>query len=143
MYRLLPICLTFFSFVAAFGQASQFTGVWDGEMNGLPAVELKLTNDGSTVKGTIAFYLQMRGEDGTWHVAGDKDKAVQPLLSPHINGNTVTFEVTHAKHHGSSELGPNKTFRVEIAGPTTAYLREAGDGSDAPGHGLKLTRVHE
>ncbi len=148
MYRLLAVCL--FVFVSLSGrpsaepiadQASQFVGVWDGEMNGLPAVEVALTDDGGKVRGTIAFYLQMLDKDGKWHVVGDKNKAAQPLLSPRIEGNVLTFEVTHAKKHGSPELGPNKTFRVEVAGATTAYLREAGDSSDAPGHGLKLSRT--
>jgi hypothetical protein len=144
MRHLLVVCLALFVSLAtllypiqAAGAASQFAGEWEGKMNGLPAVELALRDDGGKVTGTIAFYFQELGEDGKWRVVGDK--TAQPLIGPQVEGNILTFEVLHHKTHGSSELGPNMRFRFEVTGANEAYIHEAGDSSDAPRHRMKLT----
>jgi hypothetical protein len=117
---------------------SQFAGTWEGEMNGQPAVQVTLTTEGGRVGGTIVFYFQRLGKDGKWHVEGDN--RAQPLIGPQVDGNILTFEVLHHKTHGSSELGPNKKYRLEVTAEDVARLREAGDSIDIQGHGLKLTR---
>jgi hypothetical protein len=117
---------------------SQFAGTWEGKMNDQPAVQITLTTDGGKVGGTIIFYFQRLGKDGKWHVEGDN--RAQPLIGPQVDGNILTFEVLHHKTHGSSELGPNKKFRLEVTAEDEARLREAGDPTDVQGHGLKLTR---
>lgn len=38
-------------------------GIWEGEDNELPAVELTLRNDNGQIGGTIGFYFQTRGSD--------------------------------------------------------------------------------
>jgi hypothetical protein len=117
---------------------SQFTGTWEGTMNGQPGVEITLAPDGGNIRGTIIFYFQRLGADGKWHVEGDNRP--QPLIDPQMSGNTLNFEVLHHKKHGSGELGPNKKFRLEVTGANEARLREAGTQDDIPGHGLPLVR---
>jgi hypothetical protein len=138
---IVPLVALFYLHQPADDPNSQFAGTWEGTMNGLPAVEIKLTDHSGKVDGTIAFYLQMRGEEAKWRVMGDKASAVQPLLSPYVNGNVLTFEVTHHKTHGSAEFGPNKRFRIAVTSSTTAYLRTADADSNPPPHGLKLVRT--
>jgi hypothetical protein len=112
--------------------ASPFVGTWTGSVHDLPAVELAIDGGGGQIGGTIAFYFQMLGKDGKWHVAGDK--YTQPLLALRVEGSILSFEVAHHKTHGSAELGPNKKFRFELTGENEGRLREAGHDA------LALTR---
>jgi hypothetical protein len=125
--------------VFAYAQpASQFTGTWEGQMNGQPGVQITLASESGKLGGTIVFYFQRLGSDGKWQVEGENRP--QPLINPQMNGKILNFEVLHHKKHGGSELGPNKKFRLEVTGAKEARLREAGTPDDIPGHGLKMTR---
>src|SRR5690348_14632345 len=42
-------------------------GLWKGEMNGLPAVELAIQGAESQLKGQVTFFFQ-RMDSGTWKV---------------------------------------------------------------------------
>lgn len=121
----------------AVGATSPFTGVWEGEVNDLPAVALTVEHAGGKVSGTMTFYLQMRSnEHAKWEVKGGHPT---PLLSPEIKGKALMFEVAHRKSHGSSEWGPNVKFRVEFVSTEEARLHKLDEGSNG-GEGLKLTR---
>lgn len=136
---LVSVFLSVVSFTAqASNSVSAFTGTWKGRMNDQPAVEIRVTSAGGKINGTITFFPQRLGADGKWHVEGENQP--QSLIDPNINGDTLTFEVVHHKTHGSSELGPNKKFRLQVTGTNQALFREAGKPDDAPGHGLKLVR---
>jgi len=65
-----------------------------------------------------------------------EDKTGLPLIAPKIEGRILTFEVIHHKRHGSSELGPNVRFRVELTGENEAILHRLEHQPDA----IKLTR---
>lgn len=100
--------------------ASDFAGTWQGQENGLPAIDLTIRGDGDGVTGSIGFYFQKRGADGKWHLG---EKYTVPLLSPKIEGRVLTFETIHTKEHASSELGPNNKYRVELVGAKEARIR--------------------
>jgi hypothetical protein len=120
-----------------------FAGTWEGKMNDLPGIELKMEVMGGKVSGTIVFYFQERSDPkGPWHVAGETPV---PLLVPHVVGKTLTFEVQHHKCHDCSELGPNVKFRIELTGPNEARLwkLENQEANKDLGPGLKLVRRTE
>ena len=112
---------------------SSFAGTWEGRMNDLPGIDLTVT-DGGKIGGTITFYLQQRTDNGPWHVT---DKFTTALLAPRMEGQTMTFEVLHFRSHGSSELGPNVKFRLEMTGANDLLLHKLDDPSTPP---MKLTR---
>ena len=116
-------------------------GIWDGNENDLPAVELTLRNDNGQIGGTIAFYFQTRGIDGKWHPDG-KPPFLVPLLAPKLEGTVLTFETIHHRSHGSADLGPNNSYRVAFLGPKEARLQVfrygAKENDAAPG--LQLIR---
>jgi hypothetical protein len=115
-----------------------FDGTWEGKMNDLPAIELKIDDSSGKVNGTIIFYFQERSNPNEpWHVSGGTPG---PLLVPHVDGTILTFEVQHHKCHGCAELGPNVRFRVQLAGPSELRLWKLGnqDATKDPGPGLKL-----
>lgn len=124
---------------------SSFAGTWEGKMNDLPGIDLNIDEAGGKVSGTIVFYYQERSNvNEPWHVAGESPV---PLLVPHLEGKTLTFEVHHHKCHTCPELGPNVKFRVELAGPNEAFLwrleNEEQEKSKELGPGLKLVRRSE
>jgi len=115
-------------------------GTWEGKMNDLPAIELKIDNSSGKVSGTMLFYFQERSDPSEpWHVTGGTPA---PLLLPHVEGNTLTFELQHHKCHNCAELGPNQKFRVELKVPNEArlWMWESQDAPKDPGPGLKLER---
>ncbi|MGA2039739.1 MAG: hypothetical protein ABSH42_10715 [Bryobacteraceae bacterium] len=119
---------------------SPFTGTWEGKLNDLPAIGLKIDDSGGKIGGTIVFYFQERPDaNSRWRVTAEYPV---PLLMPRVEGKTLTFEVLHHKCHDCAELGPNAKFRVEVAGPDELRLWKLDDrqtGKD-PGPGAKLTR---
>lgn len=99
---------------------SVFDGTWEGNMNDLPGVNLIVADaGGGKIGGVVAFYLQTRGDDGQWRVAG---KSVAPLLAAHVEGNALLFDIQHHKRDGSREFGPNAKFRVKLDGDHEAVL---------------------
>jgi hypothetical protein len=124
---------------------SSFAGTWEGKMNDLPGIDLKIDEAGGKVSGTIVFYYQERSNaNEPWHVAGESPV---PLLAPHVDGRILTFEVQHHKCHTCPKLGPNEKFRMELAGPNEALLwrleNEEQEKNKELGPGLKLVRRSE
>lgn len=134
-------------FVAAHVCASvqakpSFAGTWEGKTNDLPGIDLKIEEANGKISGIVTFYFQERSDaNAPWHVASEYPV---PLLVPHVEGNTLTFEVQHHKCHTCPELGPNVKFRMEITGPNEARLwkleNEGQEKNKDLGPGLKLVR---
>ena len=116
-------------------------GTWEGKINDLPLIELKINNSSGKVSGTMLFYLQKRSDPSDpWHVTGGSPA---PLLLPHVQGNILTFELQHHKCHDCAEFGPNQKFRVELKEPNEARLWMWENAPKDPGPGLKLERKVE
>lgn len=119
---------------------ASFGGTWEGQMNGLPGISLKIRESDGKIDGSVVFYFQKRDDPNSpWHVA--RETAV-PLLSPHVEGRTLTFEVQHHVCHECSELGPNVRFRMTLAGSDEARLWKLDETTDSD-KGLELTRKTE
>jgi pimeloyl-ACP methyl ester carboxylesterase/biopolymer transport protein ExbD len=126
--------------VAAAPDNTSFAGTWQGRMNDLPGIRLRIQEAGETIGGEIVFYLQKRDEpSGPWHLAGE---STTPLLAPHVDGKTLAFEVQHHRCHPCPDLGPNVKFRMALAGANQARLWNLNQGS-ASGRGLILVRQSE
>jgi hypothetical protein len=90
----------------------------------------------------MIFYFQERDDPNKpWHVAFENPV---PLLAPHVDGKTLTFEVQTHKCHTCAELGPNVKFRMEITGVNEARLwrfeNEEQEKNKEPGPALKFVR---
>ena len=114
---------------------SPFVGVWDGKVNDLPAIEVKIEKGADHLTGRIAFYLQKQGKDGKWQIEGYAFDA--PMLELKVKGKTLTFETVHYKKHGSKERDPNVKFRMELTGTDEARLIR---GEDRMAESLMLVR---
>jgi hypothetical protein len=130
------------SIMAAAGFAADtqtFVGRWQGKTYDLPSVELEVQEQGGAPRGTITFFLMHRKDEASpWTVEG---KTKLELLKPKVKDGKLTFEVRHAKKHGSKEMGPNVRFRVEQQGGDKLALFRM-EGSKDDGEGLPLRRSH-
>lgn len=114
---------------------SVFDGTWEGKMNDLPGVNLIVADaGGGQIGGVVAFYLQMRGDDGKWRIAG---RSMAPLLAVCAKGKVLKFDVQHHKTHGNPEFGPNAKFRMELDGDHQAVLYNISEPGPGP---VKLWR---
>jgi len=106
---------------------SSFVGTWDGKRNdGTAGLELEFHEDDGKLSGSALLYFQVGGP--------------LPLLTPHAEGNTLTFEVQRHKCTQCEELGPNAKFRMELTGADEASLWMVDDKGNRSGPEVKLTR---
>lgn len=150
-YRVLIIAAATFMATRLIGQPLladtkvTFAGTWEGKMNDLPGIDLKIEESEGKISGVMTFYFQERSDpNGPWHVASENPV---PLLVPHVEGKTLTFEVQHHKCHTCQELGPNVKFRMDLVGPNEARLwkleNEDQEKTKDLGPGMKLVRRTE
>jgi hypothetical protein len=113
-----------------------FTGVWRGQAEGLPALTLVLTDEGGSLSGAVLFYLHMRKSvNDPWT---STPGLPEPLLHLNLDGNTLTFQVSHRRAHPPRTLpDPPVTFTLTLNNDGTALL--ANQSEHAPG--LPLTRT--
>jgi biopolymer transport protein ExbD len=149
MNRILEVCLISLTLATsmmpsvaakslAVPENSSFAGTWEGSMNGLPGINLKIEEADGKVSGTAVFYLQQRkGDNLPWHATGESEV---PLLAPQVKGKTLIFAVQHHRCHGCSESGPNVKFRMELVGASEARLWNLDGEQTGSSPGLKLLR---
>ena len=75
-----------------------WTGVWQGNLDGVPAVILTLANDAGEANGTIVFHA-IKKENGH---AFSFSTEPHTLIHPRIEGNTLSFQVIRG--NGSAEV---------------------------------------
>jgi hypothetical protein len=110
------------------------SGVWRGQMNGLPAVTLLATDEGGSLVGGVLFYFQQRAnKNGPWTVTPGLP---EPMLNPKFDGKTLTFQVSHRRAHPPGSLNdPPMPFHLKLLGPGKAELLNEQEGPP-----LTLTR---
>jgi hypothetical protein len=108
--------------------------VWRGQMNGLPAVTLLVTDEGGSLVGGVLFYFQQRAnENSSWTATPGLP---EPMLHPKFNGKTLTFQISHRRAHPPGSLNdPPMTFHLTLVGPDKAELLNEKEGPP-----LTLTR---
>jgi hypothetical protein len=94
-------------------------GVWRGELNNLPAVTLNITDEAGPLQGAILFYLVRRDEGKP---ATSTPGIPEPLFSPHFDGKSLTFQLSHRRAHANTSSDPPVTFRLDLTGPDEANL---------------------
>jgi hypothetical protein len=97
-------------------EKSPFAGTWEGKMNDIPGIALKIDETGGKVSGTIVFYYQERSNtNDQWHVAGESPV---PLLAPHVRGRLshLKFSTTNVTSARNSVRTSSSAWRLR--GPT-------------------------
>src|SRR5215469_10912446 len=152
MNRILVVCLFALTLGTSFlplgeTQASaatdgaSFAGTWKGTMNRLPGIDLTIREHDQKISGEVVFYFQKRADaHSPWHVAPNP---ALPLLKPQVDGRILTFEVESHVCDGCKELGPNRTFRMELLGANNARITRLEDDGTKGGPKMKLVRSSE
>lgn len=116
-----------------------FVGVWQGQLDHLPAVTLNITDEGGGLSGAVVFYLIKRSSvmsEPTTSTPGPPE----PLFKLRPEGNAVVFEVSHRRAHPPSTLSdPPVHFRLKLIDPDKAELLNE---SENPGSSVVMIREH-
>jgi hypothetical protein len=112
-----------------------FTGVWRGQMDGLPALTLVVTDEGGSLSGALLFYLHLRKSvNDPWT---STPGLPEPIFHLHAEGNTLTFQVSHRRAHPPHTLpDPPVTFALTLAADGAAELADQSERAPA----VTLTR---
>ena len=109
---------------------STFVGVWRGQFDNLPGVDLVITDEGGTLHGAVVFYLHKRPDISSPYTA--TPGLPGPLLNLRADGQTLHFQVSHRLAHPPRTLNdPPVNFQLKLTGPNRAHLvneSEAGPG---------------
>jgi hypothetical protein len=106
------------------------TGVWRGEMNGLPGVTLVVTDEGGSLSGAVLFYFQVRKTVNDPYTS--TPGLPEPMMSMHFDGTTLTFQISHRRAHPPGSLSdPPVSFHLTLTGPNQAGF--ANDSEKGPG----------
>ena len=106
---------------ASQSRLSAVTGVWRGQMDGLPAVTFVITDESGSLSGAALFYLHMRKtvKDPYTSTPG----LPEPLFHPQFDGKTLTFQISHRRAHPPGSLSdPPVTLTLTLIGPNRAKL---------------------
>ena len=76
----------------------KWTGVWQGTLDGVPAVTLTLADDAGEANGTIVFHA-IKNENGHAYSFSTEPHT---LIHPRVEGNTLSFQVIRG--NGSAEV---------------------------------------
>ena len=76
----------------------KWSGVWQGTLDGIPAVTLTLADDAGEANGTIVFHA-IKNENGHAYSFSTEPHT---LIHPRVDGNTISFQVKRG--NGSAEI---------------------------------------
>jgi hypothetical protein len=100
---------------------SKFVGVWRGQFDNLPGVDMVISDEGGQTRGAILFYLHKRQDA---HAQLTSTPGVpEPLFDMTAEGQTLRFEVSHKRAHSPGSLNdPPVPFRLKLIAPDRAEL---------------------
>ena len=79
----------------------KWTGVWQGNLSGVPAVTLTLADDAGEANGTIVFHAIKNDHGHAYAFSTEPHALIHPLIEG-ADGNTISFQVKRG--NGSSEI---------------------------------------
>jgi hypothetical protein len=79
----------------------KWTGVWQGALDGVPAVTLTLADDAGEANGTIVFHAIKNDHGHAYAFSTEPHTLIHPRIEGG-DGNTISFQVKRG--NGSSEI---------------------------------------
>lgn len=108
--------------------APNFVGVWRGQFDSLPGVDLVITNEGNQLQGAILFYLHLRPDVNSPYTS--KPGLPEPVLNIRVMAGSLVFEVSQRGTHALGSLNHSpKIFRLKMTGPDQATLENESGGA--------------
>jgi len=116
--------------------ASKFTGVWRGQLDNLPGVDLVIADEGGQLGGAVLFYLHMRPNVHSPYTS--TPGLPEPMFDLRLEGQTLKFDISHRRAHPPRTLhDPPVAFDLKLIGPDKAELVNETEGG---GPAVVLTR---
>jgi hypothetical protein len=117
-------------------EISKFVGVWRGQMDNLPWVDMVISDEGRETRGAILFHLHKR-QDANSPVTSTPG-VPEPLFDMTVQDQALRFEVSHRRAHPPGSLNDRPVpFRLRLVGPNRAELVNENEHDGPP---LILTR---
>jgi hypothetical protein len=108
---------------------SKLVGVWRGQFDNLPGVDLVITDEGSGLHGAILFYLHRRADTNALYTS--TPGLPEPMLNIRIDGKALLFQVSHRLAHPPRTLHDAPVnFKLELTARDQAQL--VNDSEHAP-----------
>lgn len=112
---------------------SAVTGLWKGEMNGLPAVELMIQEAESQLTGEVTFFFQ-RMDSGAWKVERQGSQRLDKIT---FDGQRLRFQVSHEQAHPDSGGDPPVAFTFTRSNSQEGVLESNYQGQESQIHLLR------
>jgi hypothetical protein len=117
-------------------KTSKFVGVWRGQFDNLPGVDLVIDDEGGTLHGAILFFLHKRTDTKSPYTF--TPGLPGPLLNLRADGQTLRFQVSHRLAHPPRTLhDPPINFQLKLTGTDQAELINESEGA----RGLPMRRT--
>ena len=110
----------------------KFAGVWRGQTDNLPAVDIVITDEGGDgLHGAILFYFHFRPDvNAPWT---SKPGLPEPLFNMRVEGEMLRFEVSHRHAHPPRTLkDPPVPFRLKLIGPDRVEIVNDNERNGPP-----------
>ena len=122
--------------VAQTDKSSDFVGVWRGQMDGLPGVDLVITNEDGQLHGAVLFFLHIRPDVHSPY--SSTPGLPEPILDMKVAGQALRFVVSHRRAHPPRTMhDPPVIFDLKVTGPDRGELVNETEGG---GPRVVLTR---
>jgi len=113
--------------------SSPAAGQWQGRVNGMPAVTLKVGDDAGKLSGTVTFFV-VKDQGSGPQVVGHLDI---PMLHPRFDGRALLFEINQDRQHSPSGAAPGVVrFKMKLLSADEGEFVKAGETS-----GVRMKRV--
>jgi hypothetical protein len=107
---------------------AQLTGVWRGQFDNLPGIDMVISNEGGQLTGAVLFYLHMRKTVNAPYTS--TPGLPEPMFNLSFDGKTLRFQVSHHRAHPPHTLSdPPVRFRLTLTGPDKAELVNESEDS--------------
>jgi hypothetical protein len=127
--KLIAMLLGWACLALAAGKNDALTGVWRGQIDGLPALVMTISDEGGELSGAVLFYL-IRRDPG--QPPRSTPGVPEPMFNVRFDGQTLEFRVSHRRAHPpGSANDPPVSFQLTITGANEGRLVQEGSASDA------------
>jgi hypothetical protein len=105
-----------------------FVGIWRGQFDNLPGVDLVITDEGSELHGAVLFYLHQRANTNSPYASAPG--LPEPILNLRLKDGALFFQVSHRLAHPPRTLHDAPiNFQLKLVAPNRAELINESEGA--------------
>lgn len=106
-------------------------GVWRGQIDGLPGIDLVIDDEGAELHGAVLFHFHFRPDANSPYTSSPGLR--EAMFDLKLEGPTLTFHVSHRYSHPPRSLhDPPAPFRMKLIEPGRAEFVNEHEGNGPP-----------